>query len=271
MILQTHSTAAGLAILIGNSHQHQPEPTYILYEPIVGPKKDIEHAKNVFSGCFGAACFIVEDKPAAEVKSIIKFAAKGIDYPPSYKFIVLMFSGHGREFDLIANDAKPINIENEVVKPFQPASSKETARMPKLIFLDTCRGSEATQPILVPRGGNPLETEYFPEKSNILVAYSTLPKKQCYEIQGQGGVWINRVLTRLKSDDSSVTDVLQNVNADMHEQYDPKTSMQQPELKSTLLGAFKFNRGKASLIAQCYMTVYIDYQKCQLSFTLSFL
>ena len=247
MVLQTHNTAAGLAILIGNTHQrHQPASS--TYQPILGPKKDIEHAKNVFSGCFGAACFVVEDKPAAEIKSIIKFAASSIDYPPSYKFIILMFSGHGREFDLIANDDRPINIEHEVVKPFQPASSKGTARIPKLIFLDTCRGSEATQPVMVPRGGTPLETVYFPEKGNMLVAYSTLPKKQCYEIQGQGGTWINKVLTRLKSDDASVTDVLQNVNKDMLEQYDPKTYMQQPELKSTLLGAFKFNRGNKSLI-----------------------
>ena len=250
----------GMAILIGNDYK-----CLTSHQSLEGPKRDILLANRVFSG-FGGLCVKVENKSAKEIKEIIKAAALKPRHPCSYEWIVVVFSGHGEDGGaLIANDGKPIYIQTDIIDPFQPKNaSPEIAKIPKFFFIDACRGSEETHGILVPRavsdqdvqprGGNGLNSLLFPPEGNMLIAFPTMPSRKSYECKGEGGIWMNKVLTRLEKEDLSVTDILQMVNKDIldyFQQESMESRMQQAEYRCSIIGIFKFKKSKSCLAKLC--------------------
>ena len=243
----------GIAILIGNDYKKISKDKYL-----EGPLKDVERAYEVFSA-FGGHCIKVTNESAKQTRKAIKDSIASMDGErlSPYEWVVVLFCGHGKDENfLLANDGESICIQVDLIDPFHPENAPKIAKIPKLFFIDACRGTEKTRPVLVPRGlynqeprgGKVLDSLKFPPKCNMLVAYSTLPKKEAYESQGEGGIWINKVLTRLEHEECcSILDVLTKVNKDIVDHYqkiEMVSEIQQAELRSTLLDVCTFKRCK---------------------------
>lgn len=86
--------------------------------------------------------------------------------------------------------------------------------------------------MLIPKGVHDVSLK-VPEKSNFLVAYSTMPEHKAHELEGQGG--INILAEKLKTKDASVLDVLTAVNVTLSSDFHSDIGVyQQPELASRL-------------------------------------
>ena len=156
-------------------------------------------------------------------------------YLPNYKRLAFIFSGHGTtKHTLYTQDGKNINFI-DIMKQFYPDQSPHLGAIPKLFFIDACRGSLMTQPILVTKGGHDVSLK-VPEQSNFLVAYSTMPDHRAHESKEQGGIWMNILAEKLRTTDASVLDVLTKVNTELCREFhtDQMGCYQQPELVSRL-------------------------------------
>ncbi len=159
-------------------------------------------------------------------------------YPPSYRRIVIVFSGHGTDnYQLYDQDGKLVKVK-DMLEMFFPEREPLQGGLPKLFFIDACRGDTHCRAVLVPKGGNEKTALPVPQHGNLLVAYSTIPGHQSYEEKGAGGVWMSLLAQRLLSDDTSVLDILTKVNTELLEKYkqDPRWMgfTQQPECLSRL-------------------------------------
>ena len=159
----------------------------------------------------------------------------GCQYLPNYRRLAFIFSGHGTtKHYLYTQDGKHVNF-HDIMKQFYPDQSPHLGAIPKLFLIDACRGSLPTQPVLVTKGGHDV-TLKVPEKSNFLVAYSTIPDHRAHENKDQGGIWMHILAEKLRTTDASVLDVLTKVNAQLCREYhtDQVGCFQQPELISRL-------------------------------------
>ena len=276
-IIEENETANGVAILIGNDYDNEICKKQNL-RILKGPKKDVLKAESVFKQ-FGAACYLKLNATACETKTIINMAST-MSYPSSYGWIVFVYCGHGADANaLLAQDGKCVYVKYDIIDPFQPERSVPIAKIPKLFFIDACRGNEKTRPIFIsrgpdgftPRGGTGQDSVAFPPKGNMLVAYPTLSHTQSYEIDGEGGLWLNKVLDRLAgNDDLSVAEILQKVNGDIRDYYQERypeskgreMSMQQAEYISTLHDVLKFKKGIQLRSTHCDTHTYIIMHTC---------
>ena len=154
---------------------------------------------------------------------------------PNYKRLVFIFSGHGTtKHYLYTQDGKQVNF-HDIMKQFYPGQSPHLGAIPKLFFIDACRGSLQTQPVLVTKGGHDVSLK-VPEQSNFLVAYSTMPDHRAHESKETGGIWMNILAEKLRTTDASVLDVLTKVNTELCREFhtDQVGCYQQPELVSRL-------------------------------------
>ena len=170
---------------------------------------------------------------ASVTRRLIREAAR-CQYLPNYRRLALIFSGHGTtNHSLYTQDGKDINF-HDVLTEFYPDHSPHIGTVPKLFFIDACRGPLHTLPVLVCKGSHDV-TLKVPEKSNFLVAYSTMPEHRVHELEGQGSVWITYLAEQLKATEASVLDVLTRVNRRLCLEFHSKLGLfQQPELISRL-------------------------------------
>ena len=234
--------ALGIAIIIANDYDNKTCKELKL-KTLEGPFKDARKAESVFRS-FHTICYTLVNRTACQTMQAL-LAAASYPYPDTFKWIVFIFSGHGQsELALYAQDGSTILIQ-VIIDLFQPESTPQNGNIPKLFFIDACRGNEETNTVLVsrgekggapiPRGGKTLETLRLPTKCNTLVGYSTLPRKIAYEADN-GGLWMSFLLDRLEKQDNSVVEILTEVNGDVVQHcQDVKDKMQAPEYRSTLL------------------------------------
>ena len=190
--------------------------------------------KNTFEG-LGFAVINEHNVTHSEMLALLSSVVDFKRYPPSYKQFVFVFSGHGKDdYLLYTNDSNPITISTKDILE-KLSEAPQLAAIPKLIFIDACRGDEPNPGRLVPKGGKNV-SHIIPAGGSWLVAYSTLPKQKSYEEQEKGGMWMSRLAKILRYDDSSVNDVLTIVNEELMKLYQEKKAypLQQPEHHSTL-------------------------------------
>ena len=177
----------------------------------------------------------------------ISEAAKNL--PKNYKAIVFVFSGHGYE--------KYVRVQDENLKIFRdiitPLSKTFEARMPKLFFIDTCRGGKEDRGVAKRSStatsrrredSNELYTTapFVPTFGNYLIGYST---KLTYTslAPSTGSYWLQCLIEELlnvHNSDMTITDILTSVNARVvakmanDEKYSVNRHIQQPVFVSTL-------------------------------------
>lgn len=241
---QAYPEAVGVAIIIANDYS-----TCKALNTIQGPIDDASKAEAVFRS-LKTVCHHVRNQNAARTIAACQFVAS-YEYPhDKFKWIIIVFSGHGNNETIIAQDGSNIPVQT-IIDLFKHPPNLS---IPKFFFFDACRGIELTESHLVPRGpeivhmnprGGELLSEVIrlPEGCNMLIAFSTLPRKYAYEQRSSGGLWLSKLLDRLPNDDSSITDILNEVNKDVVDHFQPMNGlMQQPEYRSTLLGKINFKR-----------------------------
>ena len=229
--------AIGIALIIANDYWNQPNGLRC----IAGPHKDAANAVSVFES-LGTVVYKVLNATAEEIRRACKAVAE-FKYDTKFQWIVVVFSGHGKSNEEICGqDGVPIGLQ-VIVSLFQPECSVQNASIPKIFLFDMCRGKEILESVLVPRGGSIIKPVVLPKRGNMLIAFSTLSDTRAFESE-EGGIWLSRVLKHIRQDESSISEILNDVNKEVNEFYqDPNRKdvngrqlMQQPEQISTLLG-----------------------------------
>ena len=188
----------------------------------------IDWKRNVNKGELGKMIYEASHcKPSQEVLA-------------SYKCIAFVFSGHGGENGKVhMQDGQQVDIGQEIIGPFLPQNCKHLAKIPKLFFIDACRGRNKMEAVLVPRGSESTKgavdtlATYIPANGNILVGYSTLDSHESFEESKTGGKWMSLLAKHISTNErDSIESVLVDVRAELSRTYKTQkdvASMQQPE------------------------------------------
>eukprot|EP00731_Ephydatia_muelleri_P031346 Em0022g860a len=146
-----------------------------------------------------------------ELEAALRAVAMYPDYPPSYKRFVFIFAGHGLNEQIVVKDGF-VRITENVIVPLEAKNACSLATVPKLFFIDACRGPLQDNGVIVAsRGGEVVESIKVPEKGNMLIAYSTLPHYEALEDSSSGGLWLKTLASELRNSNDSITDVLTTV------------------------------------------------------------
>lgn len=230
--------AVGLAIIISNDY------TSTRHSELPGTQIDAIKMKDTFARLkYATVCR--HNIKTLELNSLLVEASRNVHYPPNYKRIVFVFAGHGNHNNcLFMQDGKETHVKS-IIKFFLPIEAQHLAHIPKLFFIDACRGDSIDPGCIAgchvsckSRGGEPLTNLLLPSKGNYLLAYSTTSGYQSYEMKDKGGMWLRILAENLRASRKSVLDVLTEVNRALIETYQDASHdciyIQQPELYSTL-------------------------------------
>ena len=223
--------ANGLAIIIANENSSNPS-----HQPLRSARKDLENMKDTFE-VLRFATLPILNASKEQVLAAIRAAAKYKNYPPCYKRIAFAFSGHGDQNVIYAHDG-PIET-NQLYDPLQPLNAPHLAHIPKLFFMDACRGPNEDRGVeVVARGKTepPRNRIPVPSYGNYVLAFSTMPSMKAYELKDVGGVWMNKVSKELRTNRKSILDVLTEVNGKLLNEFRLSgfEFYQQPVLESAL-------------------------------------
>ena len=192
--IQQNPVSRGLAIVVANQHS-RVFPKRILH----GAKKDLEATGQVFKALHYAVIQLL-DVPKSIVLDVISAV---VQFFPAcddlrYKRIVFCFAGHGDENMCIHTGDGEISVHNDIMWPLLPVKCPRLRHIPKLFFIDACRGENVDRP--VPRGGGVSDHDFVYSRvsgmANYLLVQSTLPTKEAYE--NHGGYWTQAFLAELQ-------------------------------------------------------------------------
>ena len=227
--------ANGLAIIIANENSSDPS-----HRPLDGARRDLENMKETFE-VLRFATLPILNASKEQVLAAVRAAAKYKKYPPSYKRIAFAFSGHGDKNVVYAHDGA-IGT-NQLYEPLQPKNAPHLADIPKLFFMDACRGPNEDRGVeVVARGKTEPSRDRIvvPSYGNYVLAFSTMPNMQAYEVKDVGGLWMNIVSRQLRTNRKSILDVLTEVNHELLKEFHCRgfEVYQQPVLESTINKTF---------------------------------
>ena len=250
-VVKRNPSKRGLAIIVTNDYSTRDAGL----SPLDGPKKDGARMRDVFNQLKIATIWrknVRHDELAALLFEVASLSS----CPQSYETISFVFSGHGLETgEVFLQDGSKMHVQ-EIVHFLLPQNARNIGNIPKLFFIDACRGAASTEAVLVPRsaggpdvqrghllrrgvserGGSDVKTVLVPHDGNTLVAYSTTTKKKAMESE-EGGIWMKKLALKLVQSKESIETVLTEVREDLIKDYqDPqwKGNMQLPETVSHL-------------------------------------
>ena len=229
-VVADYPQAKGLAIMVANEFSTQSR------QQLKGTVKDLTRIQQTFTKLKFSTIAMrnVSDK---EILDAIN-AVAGFHFPKSYRRIAFTFSGHG-DNGCVHTHTGPLSVD-DIVNPLQPGNSPQLAQIPKLFFIDACRGRYHERVTLVSRGPDAdttTEHSLVPSRGNILLAYSTMPQCKAFEVLDEGGVWMKVLSEKLCTVQKSILDVVTDVNTELLKMYQDRRyrkCMQQPILESTL-------------------------------------
>lgn len=162
--------------------------------------------------------------------------------PSNLRFIAFVFSGHGGEGDcLVMQDGKAVDLKREVILPF--TSECHIAYIPKLFFVDACRGKDELDNIFSKSpenagiGGS--IHEIASSKGGYLLAYATVSNSPSYMSKDQKrSTWMQRIANEIhrRGSEDSVQYILTKVNQDLFGDIETRSveNPQQPEIINLL-------------------------------------
>ena len=169
------------------------------------------------------------------------------------KVIIFAFSGHGTSEDkkmkIIANDEGKLDVEDEIVLPL--TRHKAVRKIPKLFFLDACRGSAKLRnkgdgdpsPTLVPKDFKLELTEkgVATSSGNYRIDYSTIPQHVSYADDRQGSMWMPVMARALRERNESVQNIAADVRGAVFQKLSAlgESTTQCGETQGRLFGALK--------------------------------
>ena len=238
--IQDAPVSNGLAILIGCTKSYKPGQ-----RPLQGVVKDLDSLEGTFKWLMFATLRL--DDPQSElikrvIKHVSRFNNNALQLPPSWRRIVVTFSGHGFSEDdhnyLCAKDGR-IDLHVDIVEPLLPQNAEYVAQLSKLFFIDACRGDlrdkgiEIRWPSLgdrvVARGG-PIRVS---SRGGCLIACSTVRGYQALEDRDSGGIWMQMMCKELTSE-SNINETVLNIMIQVNREISKRKWKQQPVFECTL-------------------------------------
>ena len=151
------------------------------------------------------------------------------------KVIIFAFSGHGTscgtsQDQIKTNDGELLYLMEEVRLPL--ATHEAVTEIPKLFFIDACRGSDYLQDKKKEKG-------YTGTETNFRIDYATIPDHKAYT-EAYESTWMPVLARHLRERDEPFSTVVDRVNEKVHKQHKQGKQLQQPETLSRLnAGPFK--------------------------------
>lgn len=258
----------GLAILIGCTRSYRKDQ-----KPLQGVSRDLDSLEKTCKHLmFAVLC--LKDPSSEQIKKVIKhvsrFDKEGLRLPPSWKRIIVTFSGHGERLGerscLCAKDDS-VDIQADIVDPLLPVNAKHVAQLPKLFFIDACRGDKQDDgmeivvwPPSQPEGFQARGSPRVSSKGNYLLACSTLIDYQSFEDPNFGGIWMQLLCAGLvdaNNIDKSIYDVLTEVNGKMEKWCNENNQpVQQPILQSALNEEIKLLKEAQGIAVYCSLLYF---------------
>ena len=234
----------GLAVIVTNEYKKVP------HGHLPGMKKDGRAMENAF-GSLGFATLWKPNMSSKEMKVLVKSVVKYfqgnpppksvVKYfqdnpPPKDYFVAFVFSGHGGEGEvLFGEDNRQVHLDREIVRPL--AEEHELGIIPKLFFIDACRGENELKPVVKLKRKS--ARELITAEGNYYVAYSTIPKYVAYtkEDPNSGSAWMQILAKNLQERSEPVSVIVETTNCELWKMYETHPEIrnwQQPESVSRL-------------------------------------
>lgn len=203
-ITQAAGEKNGLVLIVTNDYKGSPpDAEGKTLQPLMPCHKDGQAMEDTFKNLFEFACLWKPNCKAEQMTELIKQAA-AYNYPPSYKYLVVVFSGHGKEGKLIAFDAKKVDVMTEVVEPLQPCKMTKK-KIRRLFFIDACRLGELAE--------EPAAKGKHEEKGNYYLAFSTYKGTEAFtNPDGDGSRWMKTLAERLRDRKDSVQNIVSELS-----------------------------------------------------------
>ena len=139
------------------------------------------------------------------------------DGDTSDKIIVFAFSGHGTELDqIVTNDTDLVSVGEEII---QPLVTKSSPKIPKLFFIDACRGNQE----LKSKDGNnqsksihEVAKGFKNHEGNFRIEYATIPHHVSYAGKDESK-WMPVLARTLREENDSFQNVVASANKKVHE------------------------------------------------------
>lgn len=232
-LVAANPTANGLAIIVANERSCRRE-----HRPLLGTVKDLDAITKAFES-LRFATLPFRNASGQQIIEVVQTTSV-CRYPDSYQRLAFVFSGHGDQGCIYSHDMG-IKLQDYIFDPWMPKKAPHLADIPKLFFLDACRGNVVDPGVRVmqyydPNAPVPKGT---PSIGNYLLAYSTMPTMQAFEQPAAGGYWMQHLARELQNNgniECSLNDILTKVNKSVLEEMerDHCQFIQQPVLESAL-------------------------------------
>lgn len=138
------------------------------------------------------------------------------DGETSDKIIIFAFSGHGTKLDqIVTSDADLVSVGEKIVQPLVTNSSP---KIPKLFFIDACRGSQE----LKSNNGDQTKSihevakDFKNHEGNFRIEYATIPDHVSYAGRDESK-WMPVLARTLREEDDSFQNVVAKANKRVHE------------------------------------------------------
>ena len=206
-------------------------------------------------------CLRLTNLPTDSITTLVASIASSTSLK-EYKCIAFCFSGHGGANGVIYgqdnSQYSSLNITDKILRPFDPQEVPDLRNIPKLFFIDACRGS-----LRESGEGNELVPRQYKGKldellGGYIIGYSTMPGYKSW-LRGEekvGSIWMPVLAEMLQQDsERDILGVLRDVNIAVEEEFTfpPKKPRllrkhhQQPEFDCTFSGGsvnlFKIAKG----------------------------
>ena len=127
-----------------------------------------------------------------------RYSGSDVNEDGRKKAIIFAFSGHGELGDcIVTHHGKNLDLKDIVDQLLQ---SKKVYEIPKLFFIDACRGA---------KGGEEVPAHLV---GNYRIDYATSPDFVAYA-ESQ---WMQKLASKLKDDDDSLQNLVSKVNQEVH-------------------------------------------------------
>ena len=133
-VVDKNLTARGLAVIITNDYKKCPKES-----PLPGCHNDGDEMKRTLVDVHKFASYRKKNLTAQQMIDIFDQTAQ-CTFPASYKYVAVVYSGHGKKRALVANDGLAVDVKKQVINPFEPYKSPRNKHIVKLFFIDACRG-----------------------------------------------------------------------------------------------------------------------------------
>ena len=200
-IIDKNPQKRGLAVIVTNDYTDLPSGH------LPGCHKDGDEMDKTLVDVHNFARYRVKNLSAKQMSDLFAYTAQ-CRYPKSYKYIAVVFSGHGKKGALIGNDGHSVDVNKQVVDPFKPSQNPNNKHIVKLFFFDADRGELLDMQQAQPT--EPIKGKLDLEFGNYLIAYATTEGYASWATTS-GSYWMVQLAKKLRTERASVQDVLSSM------------------------------------------------------------